>query len=895
MPSPQTPDTRASYLVLVLVLCAMALLGLLAFMAYGQLYEQRRDLSAEADQELADRLARAASRNLQEVLSLGRGLASAPPVTVFCQDPAAPEPRRYAERILEGAQAESKGLFAALSLMYLPPDPSKSLVLRHGGEDRSVPYGASMLDSIGGASVAVGGLDLNYVKAIHEGASSFVGEARLDVLPGLPPLFIIAVPVRDGQGRPVAILAIGVRLDTFYDRLVEEVRLGRGAEVLLLDQRGVCIGGAHRQDVLARSLLKEIGRLPESTVGRPGPFVTDSPAGPVRNIVVPVSFPQPMASPWRVLLQRPESTIRTAVEPERNMLLAVAGLGGLFLLGLGALVPRLFRHGLDRALEREREQCWDNYPGHAPYPVFLVSPEAVIRDANPAASTLFGYTREELSGRMLSSLLPDLPPGILPSAAPEPNITGLEENIFSARNVEHETIFVRAVSREVDADTYLVFARNVTDIVQHRQISEELSRELQQSYKKSELLRAEADKATRAKHDFLANMSHGIRTPLNALLGMSHLLLGAELNERQKNYAKKIDTAARSLLGIVDAIMEFAQIEAGKMDLEVVPLNLPGILESLHNRFGRLCREKGIALDMHLEHDVPEGLMGDPVRLRQVLGHLLSNAVNFTHSGGVSLDCRLEERGNSMATLRFTVQDSGVGISDEQMDMLFNPFPQAENLSTRSYAGAGLGLVICRRMMELMGGSISVQSAPGKGSIFTLHCPFILPVGKDEAQSAAGAASAFALIEDPEKAAQTLKGRSILLVEDNDINQEIAVELLEQTGARVTVAENGAVAVNLVRESLVPHDDGPPTIPFDLILMDIQMPVMDGYTASRTLREMGVTTPILAMTARAFVEERARCLAAGMNDHISKPVEIATLYTIIARWLRRGEQQAKEE
>ena len=751
--SSKKPAIKVSVLVPVLVAFALALLGLVVFTSHEQLFEQRRAMSADADRVQGVRMAKAASRDIQALLVFTRALASDPAVAAFCRNPSEPDLRRHAEFILEQAQAENKKRFAIFTLMHLLKDPANPLILHHGGDSRTVPYGAAVLDSIGGASVAVGGLEFNYVKAIDEGAPAFISEARPGGLPGLPPVFFISVPVRDSEGRTVAALAAGVRLEAFHDNLVDDFPLDAGLAASILDQRGYYIGSARRQDILNNTVLGETARILENiSPTRTVSFVREDRSGAVDCVAVPVSFPQDMASSWWVLLQRPEASISAAIRPERNTLLAIFALGAALLACLGGTVLYLGKRETRQALEEKENECWDKFPGSAPYPVFIISSEGVITDANPAASVLFGFTREEFSGRLLSSLLPDLPPGVLPDSAPGLKVTGMEENIFSARNIDNETIFVRALSHKLDSGENLLFTRDVTDLVQQHQVTGELSRELQQAYKKNEILRSEADKANRAKHDFLANMSHGIRTPLNALLGMSHLLLGTGLNERQRNYAEKAGTAARSLLRVIDAIMDFARIEAGKMDLEVVPVNLPDILESLRTRFDPACREKGITLEMRLEDGVPVGLMGDPVRLRQILGHLISNAVNFTHSGGISLDCRLEERGNSMATLRFTVKDSGVGIPEDQLDLLFNPFTQAENLSTRQYSGAGLGLVICRRMMELMGGSISVQSAQGKGSIFTLHCPFVFPVGEDEAQAAALAGSMLARIEDPDKA-----------------------------------------------------------------------------------------------------------------------------------------------
>ena len=872
------------FLALLAVFVPCFLVGM-GYGGYRLLYDQRRALVLELDESLSARIAAKAGQQLEEAVTRAEALAASPLVLDFCRDPGNAAARRAAEDFLVAVHAENKRQTALLAVMLFHNAPDGALEVWQDGVSRRVPHGASALDSIGGASISVGGLGFNYIKAVAQGESAFVSEAKQAALAGLPPLVVAAVPVRDASGRPLGALCMGVGLEHFYRELVNSFAFEHDQTLTLIDDRGLYVGAGEAARLLT-PVDAEGGAALTAHLNpyRSASFALAGPAGTMDGAATPVSISPPMASRWWVVLQRPESFVAAALEPYLYAFLGIALVGslvaGLFVIGARSGFGREQRELALAGDAASWSRCFDN----APVPILLVTPEGGIADANRQAERYFGYQVEDLAGKPTAFLLPDLTPG-----APDDGGDSAKKgpSVYTARTREQAACFVEVRTEHRENDDFLVYVRDVTDSVQQRQVAEELSQELQQACRKSESLRVEAEKASRAKHDFLANMSHGIRTPLNAILGMTHLLLGTNLDARQKNYAGKVDTAARSLHGIIDAIMEFAQIEAGKMDVEVVPVDVPDMFAALKNRFSRAAAEKGIFLQMRVEDDVPTALLGDLAHLTQVLGQVISNAVTFTHSGGVSVTCRLEELGNSMATLRFTVRDTGVGISEEQLDLLFNPFMQAEHLSTRQYSGAGLGLVICRRMMELMGGSISVQSALGKGSVFTLHCPFILPVDKSDRVQALTPRVAHEET-DPAKAREALAGRVILLVEDNDINQEIAVELLEQAGARVTVAGNGAEALKLVKEGLAAAERGE-NFPFDLILMDIQMPVMDGYEATRAIRDLGLNLPILAMTARAFVEERARCLSAGMNDHIAKPVEIATLYGVIARWLSRSE------
>jgi len=519
--------------------------------------------------------------------------------------------------------------------------------------------------------------------------------------------------------------------------------------------------------------------------------------------------------------------------------------------------------------------------------------------------------------------------------------------------------------------------------------------------------RAAAESAAAAKADFLANMSHEIRTPMNAIIGMTHLALQTPLDVRQRNYLNKVDAAAKGLLGIINDILDLSKIEAGMMRFERTPFSLDATLQHLGDLSALRARERGLELLFDLAPDVPDRLLGDPLRLGQMLLNLVGNAIKFTENGEVRVEVRLLERQDDKARIRFEVRDTGIGMTPEQLAGLFTAFTQADTSTTRKYGGTGLGLSICKRIVDQLGGCIAATSEPGTGSSFVFELPFDLASrepeetprrlglpahlrtlivddspgareifaqmlaglgiesraaasGNDalvELQSACNAGQPYRLVlldwkmpgmdgtellaairrnypgneapavvmitafdQDelrdllepysvsailgkpvtpsslfdsimvalhrapslPESAAAAgveaiPLGRRVLLVEDNEVNRELAEEMLGNFGLVVSTAENGAVAVERVRDG-----------DFDLVLMDCQMPVMDGYEATRRIREeLGrKDLPVIAMTANALATDRERCLAAGMNDHVAKPIDLGHLQATLAQWLK---------
>jgi CheY-like chemotaxis protein/HPt (histidine-containing phosphotransfer) domain-containing protein len=545
--------------------------------------------------------------------------------------------------------------------------------------------------------------------------------------------------------------------------------------------------------------------------------------------------------------------------------------------------------------------------------------------------------------------------------------------------------------------------------------------EYQQSIKK---YAKESEHASLVKSEFLANMSHEIRTPLNAVIGLAHLVMETELTSRQRDYISKISASADSLLGVINDILDFSKIEASKLDMEKIEFKFDSVIQNVSTVMAQKIEEKGLEFLISIGQKVPHELVGDPLRLGQILNNLVNNSEKFTVDGEILVNVEVVGETPRKVNLKFNVRDTGIGMSPDQSVKLFQPFTQVDGSTTRKYGGTGLGLSICKRLVQLMGGDIWVESQPGKGSTFNFTAWFDLPekvkndkkyrsvlsrlkalvvddnrsarrimtkalenfgieansvisgseclveivreiknkpydvvfmdwmmpgidgiettsqlmglpefkgeskkskpkvimvtaFGRDEIRKLAIAAGVDSFIVKPVNRSMILdtlmniygysddkkhmarehlssnsfdlSGIKVLLVEDNEINQQIATELLQNVGVSVDLAENGAIAVDIIEKSEKSE--------YDAILMDVQMPVMGGYEATRIIKNLDdfKNIPIIGLTAHAIAEKKRECLKAGMDEHVSKPINPNALYAALSRWVNTGKKTDKGE
>jgi PAS domain S-box-containing protein len=506
---------------------------------------------------------------------------------------------------------------------------------------------------------------------------------------------------------------------------------------------------------------------------------------------------------------------------------------------------------------------------------------------NAAAEKMFGYQAEHILGQPIESLIPIKL--ALSHREQMHQFAKLKENprLMQGRSVR-PVLGRRADGQEFPAevaisylenDQHPIFTAMVRDITDRKALDEALMQfattlELRVISRTQELEAAkrQAEHANQAKSAFLANMSHEIRTPLNSVLGMAQLALLTDLNSKQRDYLQKISLSGTLLLDLINDILDFSKIEAGKLELNPCDFSLPELINHIDELMQHKALEKGLALHILIDDKLPKALHGDDLRIKQVLLNLLSNAIKFTSQGSISLSVKADATDINNNIILFSISDTGIGIAPSAQTQLFQSFQQADNSITRKYGGTGLGLAISRQLVELMGGTLGVQSTLGEGSEFSFH--LYLP------QASADIASPH---NNSRPNTLFLQGKHILLADDHPFNQQIGSELLELMGAKVVIAQNGLEAVQLASLS-----------PFDAILMDVQMPEMDGITACQILRKNPVFDhiPIIAMTANVSPEYRQRCITAGMNDFIGKPVQAEKLYQALMMLNKNPSAQA---
>lgn len=559
--------------------------------------------------------------------------------------------------------------------------------------------------------------------------------------------------------------------------------------------------------------------------------------------------------------------------------------------------------------------------------IIVSDEQGYIKTFNEAAERIFGHGIDDVAGRHMRSLLAPLNSECKENVCGEffhPNLqeamlgkayecTGVRKNgelfplsMMVTRAVQHRQPVFVAICRDITEEKRAAEVEKAAkDLLEERvkertekliKINDQLLKEIQnreQTERELAAARDQAIEASRLKSEFLANVSHEIRTPLNGMLGMLSILSESGLRDELDDYVRTAYRSGGILLNLINDLLDFSKVEAGKIELEHIPYDLHAIVKDLQQLFYEQTANKGLDLDKSIDDEIPQVIAGDPWRLRQILINLIGNAVKFTEKGTVRLAVKLEHAGAAHYALRFEICDTGVGIAKEDLSRIFESFTQADGSTTRRFGGTGLGLTISKKLVELMGGKIGVESELGKGSTFW----FSIPQGKvSQAQKQALFDNARGQLHRPAQVAvlgrnsQEIKSSAesasigerqlrVLLVEDDAVNQKVATKMLQKMQCDVDIRGNGALAIDAVKSE-----------PYDLIFMDCFMPEVDGFEAARLIRAFEEQnpqrkrTPIIAMTANVRKQDQDRCYAAGMDDFVAKPVSMDALRQVISRW-----------
>ena len=502
--------------------------------------------------------------------------------------------------------------------------------------------------------------------------------------------------------------------------------------------------------------------------------------------------------------------------------------------------------------------------------IFQIAPGGQMLTANTALARILGYSSVE---EMIQTY-EHPPPDIYSNPSKIGEMLAAIKKLGYVKNVEY-------LARRKDRTpiTTLVDAYAILDPNGKVLYYEGMLRDITERKRLDELRIAKeaAEKTTQSKNEFLASISHEIRTPLNAIMGFSSLAQKNELSPKLANYIRMISGSARNLLLLINDILDFSKIEAEHLEMESVHFRLRDIVQETADIVSLKAGEKNIQLIVSVEQNVPDHLTGDPLRLSQVLLNLAGNAVKFTSQGHVTIRVEAIELSDHNCQVRFSVEDTGIGMTQEHLSKLFKPFSQADSSITRRFGGTGLGLAISKHLVEMMGGQIRVESQPGRGSAFYFTIDFPRWEQEREPASSDGEESA-----DVIAGLRVIRGARILLVEDNIINQQLTAEVLQEFGLNVEIAGDGNAALELLKKT-----------PYDLILMDIQLPVMSGLELTALIRKMNSLEgiPIVAMTADDTLRTKKECLTVGMNDYVTKPMDMQRLTRVLIRWISPGRQQ----